>query len=69
MGCSASSQARTVQTSPQLVQAGAQTTTNQVGSSAASPNVDHRKAAQIESTTSESVQEKNNQADDPRTGK
>lgn len=68
MGCSASSQARTVETSPQPVQAAAQTTANQAGSSA-SPNVDHLKSAQIESTTAENVQEKNNQADDHRTGK
>ena len=67
MGCSASSQARTVETSPQHVQA-AQTNTNQAGSSA-SPNVDHPKTVQIESTTSENTQEKNNQADESRTGK
>lgn len=68
MGCSASSQARTVETSPQHVQAAAQTNTNQAGSSA-SPNVDHPKTVQFESTTSENTQEKNNQADESRAGK
>ena len=66
MGCSASSQARTVETSPQPVQATAET--NQVGSST-SPNADHPKSAPSESATAEDVEEKNSQAGEPRTGK
>lgn len=69
MGCSASSQARAVETSPQPVQVAAQTATNQrAGGSSASPNVDQAKSAQIESTTTESVQQKSEQAEQPKTG-
>lgn len=69
MGCGGSSQARTVETSPQPVQAAAQSSANPGVGSSASPNVDHPKPAQIESTQAENVQDKNSQADEPRTGK
>ena len=72
MGCTASAQARTAQTSPQSVQvAAAQTATNQTGGSSSSPqpNVDHPKSAPIESaTTTEHVQEANDQIDAPSAG-
>ena len=67
MGCGGSRQARTVETSQQPVQTAAQSNPG-VGSSA-SPNVDHQKPAQIESTAAENVQEKHSQADEPRAGR
>jgi len=69
MGCGGSRQTRTVEPSPQPVQTTAQSTANPGVGSSASPNVDHQKPAQIESTAVENVQEKDSQADEPRTGR
>lgn len=69
MGCGGSRQTRTVETSPQPVQTAAQSPANPGVGSSSSPNVDHQKPAQIESTAAENVQEKHIQADEPRTGR
>ena len=69
MGCGGSRQARNVETSPQPVHTTTQSPANPAVGSSASPNVDHQKPAQIESTTAENVQETHSQADEPRTGK
>ena len=69
MGCGGSRQARAVESTPQPVQATAQSPANPGVGSSASPNVDHQKPAQIESAPAENLQEKHSQADEPRTGK
>ena len=69
MGCGGSRQTLTVEPSPQPIQTTAQSPANPGVGSSGSPNVDHQKPAQIESTAAESVQEKESQADEPRTGR
>jgi len=62
MGCGGSRQTRTVEPSPQPVQTTAQSTANPGVGSSASPNVDHQKPAQIESTAKRAPERKTREA-------